>query len=134
MVGLGGEVNRNGSVKTWGGLLACLGHRQVNRWAASEIWLMRVGGRDDDTCLLELRRLALLPLPYRGVRVRSATNVVALRQFSCHVEAAPPAEDCHLCVGRRLAGPGAVTDGETVAQGLLPPGARGSGRRTASPT
>lgn len=69
---------------------------------------------------------ALLPvqpgLPFRGVRLRSATNVVALRQLPGHAEAAPPAEDCRLCVGRRLAGPGVA--GDTVAQGALPPGTR----------
>ena len=71
---------------------------------------------------------ALLPVqpghPYRGVRVRSATNVVALRQLPGHAGMASPAEDCRQCVGRRLAGPGAAAGGDTVAQGTLPPGAR----------
>jgi len=33
------------------------GHRHLGCQAACEMWLSRVGGRDDDTCLPELRRL-----------------------------------------------------------------------------
>ena len=58
-----------------GPLLDQVRHRQLGGWPACETRLRQVGGRDDDTCLPELRRLslpgrdhqprrlALLPLP-----------------------------------------------------------------------
>jgi hypothetical protein len=62
--------------------------------------------------------------PYRGVRVRSATNVIAVRQMPGRAEAAGPVEDCRQCVGRSLAGPGAAPGGDAIAPGTLPPGTR----------
>jgi len=38
-------------------IILCRGHRQVGWGAACGMWLSQVAGRDDDTCLPELRRL-----------------------------------------------------------------------------
>jgi hypothetical protein len=59
---------------------------------------------------------ALLPLdpghPFKGVRVRSATNALTLRQIPGHVEALAPTGDCSGCVGKLF-----VAKGQTAPSG-----------------
>lgn len=62
--------------------------------------------------------------PYRAVRVRAATNVIAVRKLPGHAEAAAPQTDCHACIGHRLAAAGAATTGDEIAAAALPAGTR----------
>ncbi len=59
--------------------------------------------------------------PYRGVRVRSSTNVLTVAGLPGKAEAAPAGEDCHACIGRTL---GDTAGPDTVARGALPKGTR----------
>ena len=54
------SVSRGSSVRERSPLPITCWHRQLGFWSACEMRLSRVGGRDDDTCLPELR---LLPFP-----------------------------------------------------------------------
>ena len=59
--------------------------------------------------------------PYSGVRVRAATNVLAVAKLPGTAEAGQVGEDCRACVGRTLgdtAGPG------MVSRAALPKGTR----------
>jgi hypothetical protein len=59
--------------------------------------------------------------PYRGVRVRSAHNVVVLRQLPGSTEVPPPSGDCGACVGHKLVTTGAPAAAGDIVPGKLPP-------------
>ena len=76
---------------------------------------------------------AILPLsidrPFKGVRVRSATNSVLLKNLTGYAEAKPPIEPCKQCVGRYFvatggAAPAGVAADRIVRQDDLPPNTR----------
>ncbi len=58
---------------------------------------------------------------YRGVRIRSATNVLAVANLPGQADAATAGEDCHACVGRTL---GDTAGRNTVLRAGLPKGSR----------
>ncbi len=62
--------------------------------------------------------------PYRAVRVRSANNVLAVRQMPGQAQVAAPQTDCHACAGHRLAPAGATAAADDIAPAALPPGTR----------
>ena len=57
--------------------------------------------------------------PYRGVRVRAATNVATVAKLPGKVDVAPPTDDCRTCVGRVLG-----TGPDAIARDALPKGTR----------
>jgi len=76
---------------------------------------------------------AILPLPaehpFKAIRVRSATNTIALKTIPGFVEVKPPAEICGPCVGKHFVGkggavPSGVAADQVVRQEELPPNAR----------
>jgi hypothetical protein len=75
---------------------------------------------------------AVLPvpeLPFKAVRVRSATNTVTLRDLHGYAEAKPPENPCGPCVGKHFVAKGAsapagVATTDVVRQEDLPPDAR----------
>jgi hypothetical protein len=54
---------------------------------------------------------AILPVepghPYKGVRVRAGSNVIALKTLPGYAETAPPKEDCAKCIGKYFVAKGA---------------------------
>lgn len=46
--------------------------------------------------------------PYKGVRVRGASNSVSLARLPGYAQAAPPANDCSRCVGKLFVAKGAA--------------------------
>jgi len=76
---------------------------------------------------------AILPLssdhPFKGVRVRSATNSVLLKSLTGYAEAKPPIEPCQQCVGRYFVAKGSAAPAGVAADGIvreddLPPNTR----------
>lgn len=76
---------------------------------------------------------AILPLsedhPFKGVRVRSATNSVLLKSLTGYTEAKPPIEPCKQCVGRYFVAKGGAAPAGVAADGIvreddLPPNTR----------
>jgi len=76
---------------------------------------------------------AILPLsqdhPFKGIRVRSATNSVLLRDLQGVVDVKPPVEPCKRCVGRHLVekggtAPVGVSADQLVREEDLPPHTR----------
>jgi hypothetical protein len=64
--------------------------------------------------------------PYRGIRVRSATNTVKLERFPGYAEASGHNEDCSGCVGKYFVarGASAPTGKDVVREEDLPPTTR----------
>jgi hypothetical protein len=76
---------------------------------------------------------AILPLsmdhPFKGVRVRSATNSVLLKSLTGYTEAKPPIEPCKQCVGQYFvakggAAPAGAAADRIVREDDLPPNTR----------
>lgn len=75
---------------------------------------------------------AVLPipeLPFKAVRVRSATNTLTLKDLNGYVEAKPPTETCGPCVGKQFVAKGAtapagVAADDTVHEEDLPANSR----------
>lgn len=76
---------------------------------------------------------AILPLsvdhPFKGIRVRSATNSVLLRDLQGYTEVKAPIEPCKQCVGRYFvakgsAMPAGMAASQVVQEGDLPPNVR----------
>lgn len=75
---------------------------------------------------------AVLPvpeLPFKAVRVRSATNTVTLKDLNGYAEAKAPDNPCGPCVGKRFvakgeAAPAGVAASDLVRQEDLPPDTR----------
>jgi hypothetical protein len=68
---------------------------------------------------------ALLPIannhPYKGIRVRGATNVVALKSLPGVIEQAAPKADCAQCIGKVFAFKGAANPpADAVREESLP--------------
>jgi hypothetical protein len=66
---------------------------------------------------------AILPVeanhPYKGVRVRSSTNAVALKTLPGYAEAAAPKEDCAKCVGKYFVAKGANPPAGVAADNVV---------------
>jgi hypothetical protein len=63
--------------------------------------------------------------PYKGVRVRGATNTVKLTQLPGYAEASGKDTDCSACVGKTYVGKGGSSGGkDAVRDEDLPPGTR----------
>ncbi|MFO1082343.1 MAG: hypothetical protein U1E23_17155 [Reyranellaceae bacterium] len=66
---------------------------------------------------------ALLPVenghPYKGIRVRAATNVVSLKELPGYAEVAGPKNDCSTCLGKYFVAKGANPPANVAADNLV---------------
>ena len=66
---------------------------------------------------------ALLPIesgyPYKGVRIRAATNAVSLKELPGYAEVPGPKNDCSKCLGKYFVAKGATPPAGVPADGIV---------------
>jgi hypothetical protein len=87
------------------------------------------GTQADSLAPIEALLLTDADHPFKGVRVRSATNAVSLKTLPGYAEAPAPADPCDKCVGKLFLGKGAAAPvgaaaADAVQEQNLPPSTR----------